>query len=854
MKKEISFGRWLYNQRRALDLTRKAFAGQVGCAEVTLRRIENDTLKPSVELARILLEKLGVPENDHPEWIRFARGLTGYPEENFDFTDITRPLVSLPASLTSFIGRKLDQDQVINLVTKHRIVTLLGIGGIGKTSLSLQVGQKLLKDYPQGVWFISLDALTDPVLVPQTVAAVFQIRESNAHPSIELLTNKLRDKSSLLILDNCEHVLDACAQLCTTLLVNCPNVKILATSRELMGVKGEAAYQLPSLSIPKPDEESLETLAEYESIHLFTERASLALPSFALTKENAKTVADICRKVDGIPLAIELAAAYVNILQVTEILTQLQSSLALLSTNHRMNVSHHQTMQASLDWSWNQLSEAEKRFMRQLSVFGGGWTLESAQVVCGGDVLRLTSSLVKKSLIRVNQESERATRYLFHEIVHQYTCGKLLEAGEDAGVRSLHLNYFLELSELAEPALHGPQQMAWFNRINDERGNIRAALDQAFRTDLEAGLYLSGNLIRYWENADVHEGLSWITKFVQHPESNTYPHARAKGLLSRGILLWYLQQFNVARSIAEECIALFRTCADRQGEIDGLFLLGSALQYLEGMERKIEFHNQALSLAQSIGDMWRQAIALAALGWDGRDPQRSRTYREAAINLFRQEGDWRNIAFNLGILGYTVLLNGETDAAQTFLDESLEINRRMNYKRELEFVLTAKSHLALMRGECEQARVFLQQWLVIAEETGNRMGYLWAHARLGDVALCEGNMHEARYIFVDVIENFHKDQNKSGLSFVLDKAVGLFVMTNKPEYAVRLMGWSDIARKEIGEPRSSFEQADMDKDIASIIAQIGETAFSEAYEVGKKMTVDEVVAYALGKLNSLMQT
>jgi tetratricopeptide (TPR) repeat protein len=432
-------------------------------------------------------------------------------------------------------------------------------------------------------------------------------------------------------------------------------------------------------------------------------------------------------------------------------------------------------------------------------------------------------------------------------VVRQYAHEKLVEAGEVEKIRNRHLKYFLELAELAEPALHGPQQMEWFNLINDEIGNIRVALEQASRTDLEIGLYISGRLTHYWENIDLREGLSWTTKFVQKPESSSYPHGRAKALLARGKFLWYLQQFDEARSIAEECISLFRACHDRQGEIDGLMLKGIVMQNLEGMGQKIEIHTQALALAKSIDDTWRQANALSALGWDQRDLQKSRIHWHEAIALFRQAGDWRNLAFTLGILGYTVLSNGEVDAAQIFLDESLEINQRMNYKREMEFVLTAKSHLALIRGEYGQARVFLQEWAVLAEDMGNRMGYLWARARLGYVSLCEGNAAESRQILSETVENFHKDQNKSGLSFVLDKIASLYVVKAKPEYAAHLIGWSDVTRKEIGDPRPRLEQVDVDHDIEAIRGKIGNVAFEIAYNSGREMTLDEAVAFALDK-------
>ncbi len=396
--------------------------------------------------------------------------------------------------------------------------------------------------------------LSDPNLVPQTIASVFEIRETPGRPVLEILANALREKTILLILDNCEHVLDACVGLTVALLTNCPNLRILATSREVLNLTGEATYQMPSLSMPAQDDTPFAQLTEYESVRLFSERATLALASFTLTNQNAQTVIDICCKVDGIPLAIELAAARVNMLQVTEILEQLQSSFALLSTDNHMILSRHQTLQASLDWSWGLLTEAEQRFMCQLAVFAGGWTLEAAQAICDGDPLGLTSALVKKSLIVVDQQAGR-TRYRFHEIVRQYARQKLIEAGEEESIRTRHLKYFLQLSEDAEPALKGPTQMEeWLTRLNEERDNLRTALGWADKTDLETGLYISGRLQGFWENLNVDEGTRWMTEFLRRPELNRYPRAKAKALYALGVLLLWSQEFAQATKVAQESL------------------------------------------------------------------------------------------------------------------------------------------------------------------------------------------------------------------------------------------------------------------------------------------------------------
>ena len=319
-------------------------------------------------------------------------------------------------------------------------------------------------------------------------------------------------------------------------------------------------------------------------------------------------------------------------------------------------------------------------------------------------------------------------------------------------------------------------------------------------------------MIDYWVVSDLREGLRWSTELIQNPASQTFPQARAKALITQGYILWHMQQFEAVRSIAEECLAVFRSCGDQPGEYDALILMGNVSQFAAGMEQRAEFHRQALALARSMGDVLRQAYALSMLGWDQRDPQRGREQLEEAIVLFRQIGDWRFLAQTLGILGSTVLSNGELESAEEFLDEAYEVNQQSN-NSAMEFVLTGKGILCMLRGEYGQARAFLQKNIDDLEKMGNRMRYLWGRARLGYVALREGSVAEAHQILVDTIENFHADQNKSGLAFALDKMASLYVVTDKPEVAARLIGWSDANREEIGDPRPRIEQDDLDRDI-----------------------------------------
>ena len=847
-----TFGDLLKYLRKREELTQRELALLVGYSDTQISRLEQSQRVPDAgTLMALFVPALHLERES--QWVQRLLELAKQARlGELPETKARLAPNNLPSTLTTFIGREKEQAEILKLINMHRLVTLTGSGGVGKTRISLKVGGHVLEEYPNGVWLVELAPLNDPELLPQTVASVFGIVTQSTRSHTELLINFLRPKTALLILDNCEHLLDASASLADTLLKYCPHLKILATSREALGILGEIVYHMPSLSLPDI-RQTLETFREYESVRLFEERARFAQTDFKLTMENASAVAQICSRLDGIPLAIELAAARVNMFSTAQIAARLDDRFNLLTGGSRTALPRQQTLRASIDWSWNLLSDLERTLLRRLTVFAGGWTLEAAKSVCSAaddiqpqEATELMNQLVAKSLVIANRQPGHERRFQLHETIRQYAHEKLVDADEQENIRSRHLKYFLHLSELAEPALHGPHQIEWYERLTDERDNLRAALEYASTADLEAGLSISARLMDYWVVCDLHEGLRWSTEFIQNPKSQSLPQAHAKALITQGYILWSMQQFEAVRSIAEECLAVFRRCGDQQGEYDALILLGNMRQFAAGIEQRAEFSRQALALARSMGDVLRQAFALYMLGWDPRDPQRSREQLQEAVVLFRQAGDWRFLAQTLGILGLTVLSNGDPESAQEFLDEADEVNKQSN-NRAMEFVLTGKGILCMMRGEYEQARLFLQKNIDDLEKMGNRMGVLWGRARLAQVALREGSVAEAGQILVDVIENFYADQNKNGLAFALDKMASLYVVINKPEIAARLIGWSDANRREIGDPRPRIEQADLDRDIAAVRAKIGADAYEAGYNAGQGLTLDEAVALASGE-------
>jgi len=808
----------------------------------------NAALKQYQTCEKLLRRELGV--DPQPEtralYKQIRKGEVRLPQP-IKQKEASTPQHNIPFQVSKFIGRGKELAEIADLIADHRLVTLTGTGGIGKTRLSLKMGEQLLNQFPDGVWLVELASLDDPSLLPQTVAKLFHLAEQSDEPLTEKLTRVLRSKTVLLILDNCEHLLDACAGLADTILKNCPNLKMLATSREGLGIIGEALYHVPTLTLPDI-QQVLEKLLEYESIQLFEERARLVQEHFSLTTTNALSIAHICHRLDGIPLAIELAAARVNLLSTEQIALRLDESFNLLTGGSRTTLPRHQTLRASIDWSWTLLSESEQTLMRRLAVFAGGWTLDAAEVVCAGSgirpgqVLEVMNHLVAKSLVVVSQDSGRERRYYLLEMIREYVREKLVQAGEGENIRSRHLKYFLNFSEQIEYGLMGPQQEELMARTIEERDNLRAALEYAARTDVEAGLYLAGRLRNYWENFDISEGARWLAEFLQMPESKEYPLARAKALYAQGWNLWWLQRFDEARSAAEECLALYRAVRDPYGEVDGLNLLGGTS---EDAEKRAEYCRQALALARSLGDVMRQTTALNMLGWDHRDFKRAFAYWEEAITLYRQIGGWRYLASVLSMLGYFLVLEGEIESAQKYLDESNLLYQRLNTKRGKGLLLTAYGQIALLHSDYEGARAYFQENARLGNDAGSRMDYLWSRARVGYVELRAGNIPEARPIFAETAGNFQKDGGKSGVMYTLEGVASLYVAVGKPEYAAQLIGWADATRAEIGAARPFLEQADVDRDIAAIVTRLGKAAFKEAYDKGRLMTLDEAAAYAL---------
>lgn len=625
---------------------------------------------------------------------------------------------NLPVQLTSFIGREREMAEVKRQLSAARLVTLTGAGGCGKTRLALQVAADLAEEYPDGVWLVELAPLREPGLVPQAVASALGVREEPGRGLTETLADRLGPRELLLLLDNCEHLVGACAELADALLRACAKLKILDTSREPLGVAGEVTWRVPSLSLPDPGHlPPLEALTQYEGVRLFVDRATLGKPDFKVTGGNALQVARISHRLDGIPLAIELAAARVKVLTVEQIDERLDDRFRLLTGGVRTALPRHQTLRAAVDWSYDLLSLQERLLFGRLSVFAGGFTLEAAERVCSGDgldeseVLGLLSGLVDRSLAVAEERSGKA-RYSLLNTMRQYAREKLEESGQEALPRTRHLDWCVSLAERAEPELTGPDQAEWLDRLEAEHDNLRAALTWSVnrRAGVEAGLRLGGALWRFWwQRGYQSEGRGWLEQALSAPADGP-PAARAKALRAAGVMAGDHADYAASRAFLEESLAIAREFRDAEGV----------------------------------------ALALGNLGVVARrqgDFAAARPLHEESLALHRQVGEKRGISLSLGNLGVVAMYQGDHEAARAHLEEGLTIDRELGDTFGIAGGLYRLGDLARTQGDYRRATALHHEALALFRELGNKEGVPSSLERLAGVAVAQDDCDRAARLF-----------------------------------------------------------------------------------------------------------
>ena len=625
---------------------------------------------------------------------------------------------NLPAQVTSFIGRAREIAEVKRLLGMTRSLTLTGPGGTGKTRLSVQVAAEVLDRFPHGVWLIELAMLSDPALVPEAIVNAVDIREEHGRSPLDTVIHALRARRLLLVLDNCEHLIDACAQIAATLLRSCPELSILATSREALNIEGETVQAITPLAVfefaTQPSELPAAQAAELEAVQLFLERAAAARPDFVLTPKNAPLIARICWRLDGLPLAIELAAARLKVLTLEQILDRLDDRFRLLNAGSRVAQPRQQTLVALIDWSYDLLSEQERMLLRRLSVFVAGRTARMAEAVCAGEGLDqraipdLLSALAEKSLLMIEPGMDGENRYTMLESVWDYSDEKLAQHQETARYRHRHLEFFVRLAESAEAGLVGPNQRVWLNRLGAEHFNLTRALRFSLASrEIEPGLRLAGAITRYWEvRSYLNEGYEHLQSLLAAAGNGLPNPIRAKVELGAGRLAFCQGRTTDARNHYRLAWELYRG----MGNWETVGLIEAYLGFNERDAGNPEGARAHIYRALSLGGAHNYPRVLAtalnglsSLAADEGDVAGARDAKERVLKAFQSLGDQWLVAVTTGALGRVCFLAADYAAARTFLREFLTLARDLGNKWTISYAIELIAEVCSKENDARKA-------------------------------------------------------------------------------------------------------------------------------------------------------
>ncbi len=750
---------------------------------------------------------------------------------------------NLPTALTGFVGREGELREVKRLLSTTHLLTLTGAGGCGKTRLSLQVAADLLDTFPGGVWFVELAALTDPTTVPSALATAMGLREDPSKPLLTGIGENLRNRTSLLILDNCEHLVAACAEATDRLLRACPNLRIMASSREALGIAGETVWRVPSLP-------------ESEAIRLFCDRALAVAPSFAMTEQNAAPVAQICRRLDGIPLAIELAAARANVLRVDQIAARLNDRFRLLTGGSRTALPRQRTLRAAIDWSYDLLADTERALLRGISIFSGGFTLEAAEAACAGagvsarDILDLLSRLVEKSLVMV-EDSEYEARYSLLDMVRQYSRERLLESGEAEAMGRRHRDYFIALAERAGPELVGSDQLRWFDRLDGEHENFRAVLAWC-RSDpqgVEPSLRLAAALSRFWfVRGYYEEGRMWLKDAMARAGASKRTAEWAKALRAAGTLALMQSDYISARPLLEESLAIVRELGDRGAVAATLLNLANAAQIQGDLALAQSHSEEALTKFRELGSPRGAASALSTLAvmlHHRGDNDRAQTLLKESLTIFRELNLKDGIAHNLDLLGVVASSNGDYASARSLHEQSLAIHRRHGDRAKILVVLLNLGHAALGLSDLDEAESVLRESLRIATQLGERRLTSLALYNLGLAALKRSDKESARDCLHKALRIRAELGDKVSIAYSLEGVAALSLAEGNPAHAARMLANAEALRGAIGAPLERAEQTENRQLIQSLRANLAAKDFEAEWEVGRAMPLADAIAQAL---------
>lgn len=788
MLEQQTFGSWLRRKRKALDLTREGLADRVGCSIATIRKIEAEERRPSAQIAERLADVLDISQDERTAFLRFARGdwrvAPGETKEGSPWQSPTNaPRSNVPATTTSLVGREQEIGEILDyvLIPNVRLITLMGSPGIGKTRLSIEVAHDAVDHFPDGVFFVALAPLDDPNLIGITIAQALGYVSTRNISTSKQLKEGIGDKRMLIILDNCEHLIDDVASLAASLLSACSHLKILATSRESLRIAGEWLYPVPTFGLPTESSSiTIEDTSHFPALTLFAERARAVRPDFKLDRENIRTVSAICAHLDCLPLAIELIAARMRLMSPQALLTRRNDQFILSADGMRAPSLRQKTLNNAIGWSYELLSEEEKTLFAYCSIFSGTFTLEAVERIFSKSVEKsvsdLMTSLFDKSLLQRSFDEHGEPIFTMLVTIKKFARERLRDRGEEAEMCNLHLAYFLDLAIKADKELRGHNQLYWLQRLDFTRDNLRAALDWTIETgQTEMALKLARKLHWFWfVRGDHNEGIQSLTRVLERPDALFYPGAQAEALtqIAHHVFLQVHHsglrvEENSVMPLAERALSIARAHTDKHNTARSLAMLGLALTYGENFALAQSALEESQALYREVKDEWGYAHALMCLAWGffrQGNLDAYLTLNGQALAVFKKLGDRYFTCVTLRGMAAAYLKQNDLTRAMAGLREALLAAQELKSKYEI----------AVTLAWCGQAEKQL-------EHSMRSVCLFWAYRSILD-------------------------------------SIGV---------------WSER------------DEDEFENDLAPSRAGLGESEFAQAMEQGRAMTMEQAIAYAL---------
>jgi non-specific serine/threonine protein kinase len=866
MESMDSFGSWIKTRRQGLRLSQDNLAQQVGCALVTLRKIESDERRPSVQIAERLAAFLEIPLEMRADFVRAARAEISVrrlrmPDEREEASPApSRRLVAIPVPRTPTIGRDREIAEISRRLLEPAVglLTLTGPPGVGKTRLSQQVALGVGASFADGVVYIPLAAVREPGLVLSVIAQALGVKERSTPPIGELTTafeptsQALLDglklfcarKRLLLVLDNFEQVVEA-APILAELLAAAPGLKLLVTSREALHISSEVEIAVAPLELPAPDPAPApERLRDVAAIELFVQRARAAQADFSLTPANAPAVVEICTRLDGLPLAIELAAARIKVLSPEALLARLTNRLHILTAGMRDVPSRHQTLGNAIAWSYELLTPDEQRLFRQLAVFCGGSTLAAIEALGAHQVpgvLDVLASLVDKSLVKQRADERGEPRFLLLETIREYAHEQLVAEGEQASAEFRHAAYYLELAETAERQLQGPQQIEWLERLSIEHDNIRAALGWALtQADPLPALRFGVALWMFWQvRGFLSEGRAWLDAILRHAPAPSVERGRI--LNGAGMMACNQSDVELAERMCQESLDMARRFGDEEGIAHALNNLGTVAMSRCEYGQTITYAGESLDMARRLGLDWLQGWALITSGYayyELQQPDRARSVLEEGLAVFRRLGGLRGEAFALLFLGSIAQSQRDYDLTETDASEGLLLYRALHDVQGIAFANELLAYVARSRGQLERAEALLGESIELLGEQDDTWRVAWMQMHLSQVVLRRGDQAQAARLLAAAVTvaRHYDDPELLGLSFT--RGAELLVERAEPGRAAALL--ASVAPL-IAQHNVELRGID-DESYSELVERLGQLLAPEARPAARELSQSRGVA------------